>query len=464
MSGVPPHVLVVFGATGDLAKRMLFPGVVQLWEEGLFPEHFRVIGSGRHSPGGDDEFRERLGEEVREFSGVGEERWSAFARSISFQVADSDDGGDLASAVRAAREDLGDTAEVLLYLSVPPEAMGPMIGMLGDTGLAEGARLILEKPLGHDVASARELDAAVRRVFPEENVFRIDHFLGMEAVRNLVALRFGGGPMGACWHRRDVASVQIDVPEEIGIEGRGAFMEATGTFRDMVPTHLCQVLGLLTMEPPDGFDVESLRAAKLSVFEALRPFAPERTVFGQYDGYRDEDGVDDGSESETFVALEAFIDNDRWRDVPFQLRTGKAMAESRMAITVVFRAPAEGPFREVGDPARLRVELSDDLAVSLDTPAKRPGPGPVTEVVNAELRSTGPVEGKPLKPYARLLHDALRGDRTWFTGADEVERLWAVCAPVLEHPPSTQRYPRGSWGPEEANRLPGPDGWRVSGE
>ncbi|WP_410585949.1 glucose-6-phosphate dehydrogenase [Amycolatopsis sp. lyj-23] len=368
-------VLVIFGATGDLARRMLFPGIGRLHRDGLLSDGFRVIGTGRHSPGSDDEFRDTLGDAIRGF----EDR-------VSFVVSDSDDGAALAAAVREARGELGDGSRTLLYLSVPPAAMGPMVRMLGDSGLAEDARLILEKPFGHDLASAKELNATVRGVFPEDRVFRIDHFLGKTAVRELA----GVVP-------DDAAEVRIDVPEEIGIEGRGSFMESTGTFRDMVPTHLCQVLGVLAAGPGEK---------KLDVFRALRPFDPERAVFGQYEGYREEDDVDPYSDSETFVALEAFVDDDRWRGVPFLLRTGKAMAETRMKVSA----------------GSLRVDLTDED------------------------------EGEP---YARLLLEAMRGDRTWFTGADEVERLWEVSAPLLETPPETQRYPRGSWGPPAADRLLG---------
>jgi glucose-6-phosphate 1-dehydrogenase len=369
---IPPHVLVVFGATGDLAKRLLLPGVARLHQEGLLPDGFRVIGSGRHSPGTDDEFRESLGDAIR---GI-EDR-------VSFVVSDSDDGADLAAAVRDARRDLGADARTLLYLSVPPAAMGPMVEMLGDTGLAEDARLVLEKPFGYDVASAKELNETVRGVFPEERVFRIDHFLGKEAVRKLAGVT------------PDASAVQIDVPEEIDIEGRGSFMESTGTFRDMVPTHLCQVLGVLAAEPG---------GAKLDVFRAMRPFDPARTVFGQYEGYRDEEDVDPESDRETFVALEVFVDNERWRGVPFHLRTGKALAKTRAAVTA----------------GSLHVDLTD---------------------------------ADDGEPYARLLLEAMRGDRTWFTGAEEIERLWEVCAPVLDAPPETERYPRGSWGPAAADRL-----------
>ncbi len=374
MSAVPPHVLVVFGATGDLARRMLFPGLGRLHREGLLPDGFRVLGSGRHSPGSDDEFRESLGDAI-----------SGFEDRVSFVVSDSDDGAELAAAVREARAELGDGSRTLLYLSVPPAAMGPMVRMFGDTGLAEDARLILEKPFGHDLASAKELNETVRGVFPEDRVFRIDHFLGKTAVRELA----GVVP--------DASSVRIDVPEEIGIEGRGSFMEATGTFRDMVPTHLCQVLGVLAAAPGQE---------KLDVFRALRPFDPGRAVFGQYEGYREEDDVDLGSDRETFVALEAFVDDDRWRGVPFFLRTGKAMAETRAEVAA----------------GSLHVDLTDED------------------------------EGEP---YARLLLEAMQGDRSWFTGADEVERLWEVCAPLLDAPPATQRYARGSWGPADADRLLG---------
>lgn len=482
-----PQVLVIFGATGDLARRNLFPGLFRLFQAGLLPRDFRIIGSGRHAPESGEAFRGRLGEAVREFAGevFDGRRWAEFAAHIGFVASSTDDGEELAAAVRDARREVGERGRLLVYLSVPPSIAEPMVGMLGETGIADDASLVMEKPFGTDLASARSLDAAIAAIVPEERVFRIDHFLGLEAVRTLLALRFGNGIFESFWNRDHIASVIIDVPEDLGLEGRAGFMESTGTFRDMVTTHLCQVLGVVAIEPPARLAADALRAEKLRVFRALRPFDPAETVFGQFEGYRAEEGVAADSTVETFVALTAWVDNWRWRGVPFLLRTGKALGGSERLLTVSFREPPlalfgeaagaapggaagqasrEGAGREPGPerPAELSLELSDQPVARLRLGVKRPG---------AELRlgrgdltfraAEGFADDEPLEAYQKLLLDALRGDQTLFTGAAEIERLWEVCEPVLREPPDPLPYARGSWGPEAAQRLAGRRGWAV---
>ncbi|RMI37616.1 glucose-6-phosphate dehydrogenase [Streptomyces triticirhizae] len=474
-----PQVLVIFGATGDLARRNLFPGLFRLYAAGLLPEDFRVIGSGRHAPGSDEEFRDQLGEAVREFAGevFDERRWKAFAARLGFVASSTDDGAELAAAVDRARRDTGggERARLLLYLSVPPSIAGAMVEMVGATGLADDATLVMEKPFGTDLASARALDATIAGVVPEERVFRIDHFLGLEAVRTLLALRFGNGIFESFWNREHIASVVIDVPEDLGLEGRAGFMESTGTFRDMVTTHLCQILGVVALEPPARLTADALRAEKLRVFRALRPFDPAETVFGQFDGYRAEEGVAEDSTVETFVALRARVDNRRWRGVPFLLRTGKAMGSSQRLLTVTFREPPLDLFDaddlDDGDlddgngarlPDALTLELSDHPLVRLRLAARRPGAQPRLGRGDFTFRPAEFfAEDEPLEAYTRLLLDALRGDQTLFTGSDEVERLWEVCEPVLRDPPDPLPYARGSWGPEAALRLADPHGWAV---
>ncbi|WP_129837897.1 glucose-6-phosphate dehydrogenase [Streptomyces sp. RFCAC02] len=464
-----PQILVIFGATGDLARRKLFPALLRLLRAGMLPDAFLVIASGRHPQGDDDAFRDRLGDAVRDLAGDGAfdaGAWRDLAGRVRYAVASADDGSALADAVRRARDDLGGHARVLYYLSVPPGAAEPMIGMLGGAGLAEDATLVMEKPFGRDLAGARALDAAVARFVPEERVFRIDHFLGKEAVQNVLALRFANGLFEPVWNRDHIAYVQIDVPETLGIEGRARFMESTGTFRDMIATHLCQLLGFFALEPPVRIAADELRAEKLKVYRALRPFDPADVVFGQYDGYRGEDGVADDSPTETFVALRARVDNWRWQGVPFFLRTGKALARSLRVVTVGFRNPPHALFgaaaRDTGAPDELVFDLTGDPVVSLDVRAKRPGP----DLRLARGRFTFRADeafaaGEPLEAYEKLLLDAMRGDRTLFTGAAEIERLWEVCDPVLKAPPPALPYARGSWGPDAASRLPGERGWAV---
>ncbi|WP_130799604.1 glucose-6-phosphate dehydrogenase [Streptomyces otsuchiensis] len=466
-----PHILVIFGATGDLARRKLFPGLFRLYRGGLLPEAFSVIGSGRHSPGSDEEFRSALGEAVSGHLAPGTfdaSAWREFAGHITFHTSSAQDGTGLARAVRGERGRLGPEVRTLVYLSVPPNSAEPMIAMLGETGIAEGASLIMEKPFGEDLASARSLNAAVHQVVPEERVFRIDHFLGKEAVQNLLALRFANGLFEPAWHRHHISYVQIDVPESIAIEGRAGFMESTGTFRDMLTTHLSQLLGFVALEQPVRFTAQALRAEKLRVYSALRPLDPAEVVFGQYEGYRDEDGVDDASAVETFVALRAWVDSPRWAGVPFLLRTGKALGASRRVVTIGFHKPPAGLFArqlEGTCPDELVFELTDEPRITLQVRAKCPGPD--FELAQADMKlSFGEAfaRARPLEAYEKLLLDALRGDQTLFTGADEVERLWEVCAPVLENRPRLLPYARGGWGPQEALDLPGERGWRVPEE
>ncbi|UED88765.1 glucose-6-phosphate dehydrogenase [Streptomyces profundus] len=467
--------MVIFGATGDLARRNLFPGLFRLHRAGLLPDDFQVIGSGRHSPGTDEEFRDALGASVREHAGEVFDRrhWDEFARHIRFVISSTDDAAELATAVRHAQEEAGERGRTLLYLSVPPSIAEAMVRMLGDSGIARAASLIMEKPFGRDLASARSLDATIARSVPEERVFRIDHFLGLEAVRNLLALRFASDVFAPLWNRDHISSVQIDVPEEIGLEGRAGFMESTGTFRDMVSTHLCQLLGVVAIEPPARIAADELRAEKLRVYRALRPFDPAETVFGQFEGYRDEEGVADDSRVETFVALRAWVDNWRWQGVPFLLRTGKALGGSRWRVTLGFRepplsifdraapsGPAEGPER----PDELSLELSDTPTATLHVRAKVPGADPLVGRGGFVLRVQDAFpDAQPLGAYEKLLLDALRGDQTLFTGAAEIERLWEVCDPVLSDPPEPLPYAPGSWGPPAALRLPGGPGWAVPG-
>ncbi len=452
-----PHVLVLFGASGDLARRKLFPGLFRLHRAGMLPD-VRIIGTGRHSPGTDEEFRADVAPDG------GGAAWDAFAEGIRFVVSSAEDGTDLAAAVAETEKELGDDVRRLLYLSVPPSAMQPMIAMLESTGLHERAHLVLEKPFGHDLASARELNAAVLDVFDESDVFRIDHFLGKEAAQNILALRFANGLLEPVWNSDHVAYVQIDVPEEIGIEGRAAFMEAAGTFRDMISTHLFQLLGFVALEPPVVLDAGSLHEEKLKVFRAVRPLEKDRVVFGQYEGYRGEDGVADDSAVETFVAVEAFVDNWRWRGVPFLLRTGKAMGEGRRTITLGFREPPLRMFDggTAGSPNELVLELTDQPVISLELRAKQPGPDMTIKHASLDLEFEEAFDdAEPLEAYEKLLLDAMAGDHLLFTSTAEVERLWELCDPILADPPAVLPYAQGSWGPEEALELPGERGWRL---
>src|ERR687897_1405888 len=376
------HVIVLFGGRGDLAQRKLLPGMFHLTAAGLMPERFRIIGTGR-SEIADDEFRQLAKAAVDE-SGrepATGEPWQQFESSLSF--AGIGEGlGALSAAVERSREELGDDPRLLHYLSVPPTASAAVVAELGELGLSDGARIIMEKPFGTDLASARELNASVHSIFDESQVFRIDHYLGREAVQNLLAVRFANGMFEPVWNRDHVDHVQIDVPETLSIEMRGAFYDRTGAFRDMVVTHLFQVLGFVAMEPPTSLDAKTLMAERAKVFDAMPPLDPQQLVRGQYDGYRDEDGVGADSDTETFVALRAFVDNWRWADVPFYLRTGKRLAEGRRVLTLAFTKPPRRMFpldcRYVAESFgfdHLTFDLGDPGSISTSFLAKVPGLG-----------------------------------------------------------------------------------------
>jgi glucose-6-phosphate 1-dehydrogenase len=462
---LPPCVLLLFGARGDLAARKLFPGLYRLAAADRLPRDYAVIGSGRHSPGSDDDFRAEVLEGLRDsVDDLDEDVARDLLDRTSFRTSDADDGADLAARVREVEEDLGDDVRRLVYLSVPPTAMSGMVAMLGREGLAERARLVIEKPFGLDLASFEELDDDVHEVFEEDQVFRIDHFLGKEAVQNLLALRFANALFEPAWNRHSIASVQVDVPETLAMEGRGSFYESTGALRDMVSTHLFQILGAVALEDPGEWSAAAVRRARAAVFADVRPLDPARVVLGQYDGYRDEDDVDEDSDVETFVALEAFVDNDRWRGVPFHLRTGKAMAETRRTVTLRFRQPESSVFGAGLAPDELVLELTDEAEVHVDLLGKRPGPE--MELAPATMRLDLGEElphDEPLEAYERLLLDVLHGDHTLFAHADETRRLWEVCQPVLDDRPDPRPYASGSWGPEEALALP-EGGWRLGRE
>ena len=370
-----------------------------------------------------------------------------------------------------AREEI-DADTVLHYLSVPPNAAAPIIEQLGSSGLNAGARVILEKPFGTDLASARALDDTLHGVFDESQIFRIDHYIGREAVQNILAVRFANGMFEPVWNRDHIDHVQIDVPETLSIGMRAAFYEATGAYRDMVVTHLLHVLGFVAMEPPTSFDAQELAAETDKVFAAMAPIAPDDAVRGQYEGYRDEQGVAPDSGTETFVAVRVRVDNWRWSGVPFFLRAGKRMAESRHQLTLVFREPPRRIFpidcryaaEEFGND-HLTFELGEPGSISASFLAKVPGPA--LELGEASMSfSYADAFGGPmslLEPYERLIHDVMLGDRTLFTTSRGIERLWEVSAPLLKDPPPVEPYAAGSWGPAAMNDLIAPRRWQLPG-
>jgi len=463
---VPPQAIVIFGATGDLARRKLLPGLLRLFQAGLMPE-FRIIGVSMEEIS-DARFRAIAEAACREHArhAFGGEEWHEFSGRLSY-VPHAQAPEALKEAVGRAEAKLGSEMRLLHYLSVPPAAAPNVIGTLKTCGLSERSRVIMEKPFGTDLASALALNEMVHEVLAEDQVFRIDHFLGKEAAQNILALRFANGLFEPIWNRSHIDHVQIDVPETVGVGTRAAFYEKTGAFRDMVVTHLFQILAFVAMEPPTALAPDPITGEKNKVFRSLQPLEPSQVVRGQYEGYREEEGVDPSSRTETFVALKCELDNWRWSGVPFYLRTGKRMGESSRIISIAFREPPHAMFPEhsrVGryGPDHLTFDLDESSRVSLSFYGKRPGMGMVLDKASMQfsLEETD-YGGETVEAYERLIRDAMIGDRTLFTTAEGIERLWEVSEPLLRDPPPVKPYSPGSWGPAEIGALIAPQSWRL---
>ena len=457
----PNHVIVLYGATGDLARRKIIPGLFHLSAVGLMPQRYRIVGVSRGQLS-DDEMRATALLSLQMF---GHKRSRAADRTNFCHRILGSNHDDVPEVVARAEKAIGGRPRRLFQLAIPPSAFESVIEQLAANGLSSRARVIVEKPFGTDYASSRELNRVVHSAFDESEVFRIDHFLGKESVENILALRFANGLFEPVWNRDHIDHVQIDVPETLSIEGRAGFYEGTGAFRDMVVTHLFQVLGFVAMEPPTSLESRALRVEKNKVFEAMRPLKPSHVVRGQYEGYREEPGVARNSRTETFVALEVQVDNWRWAGVPFYLRTGKSMAENRQTVSLAFREPPLRMFRLARGqrssqrPNELMIEFRDPGSISSRFLAKQPGPGIDLHEATMTFRYDDSFGSDLLEAYERLLYDAMMGDQTLFTDADGIERLWELSMPVLGHPPRLHPYPRGSWGPGAAQKLVAPRHW-----
>jgi glucose-6-phosphate 1-dehydrogenase len=459
------HVVVLFGATGDLARRKLLPGLWHLAQTAMLPAGYRIVGASEDALD-DEAFRGLAREAVDEHGTLtsADGDWDAFARRLTYVAGAFGPGSTapLARAVRQAEADLGG-ARRLFFFAVPPAASGAIVRGLGESGLADGARVLMEKPFGEDLASAQALNGLVHSVLDERQVFRIDHFLGKEGIQNVLALRFANGIFEPVWNREHIDHIQVDFPETLGVDQRVGFYDATGAFRDMVVTHLLQLLGFVAMDPPASIKAGALAAAKLAVFRSLRPLDPAEVVRGQYAGYEAPD-----SDTETLVALVAHIDNPRWDGVPVFIRTGKRMAADRKLMTIAFHEPPRLllPFADVharrSRQNRLTFDFDERGGITIDFLAKRPGA--VSELERAAMQFGYESLGSGvLEAYERLFHDAMIGDRTLFTAAPGIERLWEVAAPLLASPPPVQTYPQGGWGPEPAvQELVAPRRWALS--
>jgi glucose-6-phosphate 1-dehydrogenase len=453
MAASRSDALVLFGVTGDLAHKMTFPALYALVKRGALDVPIIGVAFPKWSLA---RLRKRVTDSIKRSGGIDNRRALHHLLSLFQYVSGDYKDPNTFTAMKTA---LGGARRPAYYLAIPPSLFETVIEGLGAAHLAEHARVIVEKPFGRDLASAKELNRVARKVFPEDSIFRIDHFLGKEAIMNLLYFRFANSFLEPIWNRNYVASVQVTLSEDFGVEDRGAFYETAGCLRDVIENHLFQVVALLAMEPPAGRDFGAVHNEQAKVFEAMRPLKPDDVVRGQYAGYRKEPNVARNSDVETFCALRLFIDSWRWEGVPWYLRSGKYLPDTATEVLVELRPPPQRLFADsaptTGRSNYLRFRLSPNSAVALAARVKLPGKEFVGEQRELYLFEEQPGEEAP---YERLLGDAMAGDGALFTREDSVEAAWAVVDPVLKRHHRVRPYRRHSWGPKEADALIAPDG------
>jgi glucose-6-phosphate 1-dehydrogenase len=445
--------LVLFGVTGDLAHKMIFPALYAMAKRGALKVPVIGVAFPKWSL---ERLRKRVTDGIKRSGGIDNQRALLHLLSLLRYVSgDYHDPGTFT----AIKNELGSARRPAHYLAIPPSLFETVIKGLGAANLAEHARVIVEKPFGRDLASARELNRVALSVFPENSIFRIDHFLGKEAIMNILYFRFANSFLEPIWNRNYVASIQVTLSEDFGVEGRGAFYETAGCLRDVIENHLFQVVALLAMEPPSGRDFGAVQSEKAKVFQAMRPLKPDDLVRGQYAGYRKEPGVAKNSDVETFCALRLFIDSWRWEGVPWYLRSGKYLAETATEVLVELKPPPQRLFADsaptTGLANYLRFRLSPSEAVAIAARVKRAGKEFVGDQRELYLLEERPTEESP---YERLLGDAMAGNGALFTRENAIEAAWAVVDPVLTTHQRARSYKRGSWGPKEADTIIAPDG------
>jgi glucose-6-phosphate 1-dehydrogenase len=460
--------IVIVGATGNLARRKLLPALYDLQAQGLLPEHGRIIGLAR-SPFTDDQFRGLAREAIEKTARLpwDGEVWEDLAQRMSFVRLTDEGFAELRLQLHQP--------ERLVYLAIPPGAFGETVRALAAEGLSQGTRLLIEKPFGRDLRSACELDAELREVLEESQIFRIDHYLGKETVQNILVFRFGNSVFERVWNRDAIDHIQITVAETAGVDGRGYFYEEVGALRDIVQNHLLQVLSLLTMEPPASFDPEAVRDEKAKLLRAVRPLDPQRMVRGQYTrgriegrevpGYRDEENVAAESDVETYVAMRVAIENWRWAGVPIYLRTGKRLPLQATEIEIAFKDVPTAFFAASGietlQPNTLALCIQPEEEITFSFLAKVPGPEISVKPVTMNFSYDSAFAAEPAEAYERLIRDAIEGDRTLFVRADSVELAWQIVQPALDTPPPLRLYEAGTWGPEAADEMIAPLRWHL---
>ena len=483
-----PAIITIFGANGDLAKRKLLPALFNLYHEKLLPEKFLIVGNGRRSDL--ETWKRDMREGVETFSRRGKPdsgEWEAFAANLRFAFGGLDDISlyqDLRSLITSTENEWDEAANRLYYLSIPPTMVELAIKGLDEAGLSSDKqhdRVVIEKPFGTDLNSAEDLNGKVTAAFDECQVYRIDHFLGKETVQNLLAFRFANALFEPIWNRSYIDHVQITVAEEVGVEGRGAFYESAGALRDMIQNHLLQVMCMIAMEPPVSFEADEVRNKKVDVLKAIRPFPQgelyKHAVRGQYGaghalgekvaGYRQEDGVNPESSTETYAALKLHVDNWRWQNVPFYLRTGKRMPRKMSQVSIEFRpVPHQifpGTAGEHFEPNRLIINIAPKEGIVLRFQSKQPGKGMRLQTVNMDFYYSEAFHVEPPEAYETLLYDVMLGDSTLFMRADQEHIAWSIIQPVLDawtNTPSADfpNYAAGTWGPEAGEALIARDG------